>query len=61
MPSVFKVWIHIEEIDEEEDLYKDMGEPTSLAEFEFYPNAVEFADKLCDVFQKVRYEYGEED
>ena len=32
--SKFKVWVHIEEINEDEDYYQDVGEPISIGEFE---------------------------
>lgn len=34
--SKFKVWVHIEEINEDEDYYQDVGEPISIGEYDDY-------------------------
>lgn len=34
--SKFKVWVHVEEINEDEDYYQDVGEPISIGEFDDY-------------------------
>lgn len=50
MASKFKVWIHIEEIDEENDLYRDCGEPVEIDVCETEEEAYALADL---VYRKV--------
>lgn len=45
----FKVWISIEEIDEEHDVWENIGEPESLATFDTLEEAEAF---LNDVYDK---------
>ena len=42
--SKFKVWVHIEEINEDEDYYQDVGEPISIGEFENLDDAVDLVE-----------------
>jgi len=44
----YKVWIVIENINEEEDFYEDVGMPESLGEFDTLEEAKEFVTDLCD-------------
>ena len=46
MPSVFKVWIHIEEINEDEGVYEEYEEPESLATFSSVAEACTFRDAI---------------
>jgi len=39
----YKVWIHVEEIDEEEDTYEDVGLPEELGVFSTLEEAEQFA------------------
>jgi hypothetical protein len=55
MSSVFKVWIHIEEIDEDEDLYEDVDIPYAVGEF----NTLEEAEKLRDAINTLAGGYNE--
>ena len=43
---IYKVWIHVEEIDEENDHYEDITEPVEVARFANEIKAIEFADTL---------------
>ncbi len=38
--SNYKVWIHIEEVNEDEDYYQDIGMPVLIGEFENLDDAV---------------------
>ena len=38
--SNYKVWIHIEEVNDDEDYYQDIGEPVPVGEFENLDDAV---------------------
>jgi hypothetical protein len=55
MTSKFKVWVHIEEIDEEEDLYEDVDLPFSVGEFD----TVEEAEKLCEAISTLTGSHNE--
>jgi len=44
----YKVWISVEEIDEETDHYGDVCEPDWLAEFDTEAEAVSYRDKVRD-------------
>jgi len=44
----YKVWVHIEEIDEDGDCH-DLGEPVELGSFESEQEATNFAIRLEDV------------
>lgn len=46
MAETFKVWVHVERIDEEQDVYEDAALPDSLAEFDTYQEACEFVASL---------------
>jgi len=46
MPSIYKVWVHIEEIDEERDHYEDLDMPDSLGVFDTPDEAREFIATL---------------
>lgn len=46
----YKVWISIEEIDEENDVWKNIGEPDSLGTFD---NLEEAQDFLSDVYNAI--------
>lgn len=47
--TIYKVWIHIEEINEDEDYYEDVDEPWSLGEF----GTLEEAKKLRSAISTV--------
>lgn len=55
MSKIYKVWLHIEEIDEDEDHYEDLGMPESVAaEFNTFDDAdkmlkclVDFGNLIC--------------
>lgn len=49
MAKIYKVWIHIEEIDEDEDLFEDYGLPDSAGEFQTLEGAQEMRDRLLEV------------
>ena len=44
--SKFKVWVHIEEINEDEDYYQDVGEPISIGEFKNLDYAVDLVEAV---------------
>lgn len=47
--KIWKVWIVVEEIDEEEDTYEDIGMPVSIGgEFSEERNAFKFAAELSN-------------
>lgn len=48
MTSVYKVWIHVEEINEEEDIYEDCLDymPVPVFESESKEEAIAFATQL---------------
>jgi DNA-directed RNA polymerase subunit RPC12/RpoP len=46
MTSTFKVWIHIEEINEDSDVYADVGEPWGVGEFDTLEEAEELREHL---------------
>jgi len=43
---IYKVWIHIEEDDEEKDHYQDIEEPQWLAEFDSLAEARQYVETL---------------
>jgi len=50
--TTYKVWVSIEEIDEEADEYHDIGLPDPLGEFDTRDEACAFVDRLlayCNV------------
>ena len=49
MAKTYKVWVYIEEHDEDEDEYQDIDLPEDLGEFETLEEATEFVSKLCAV------------
>ena len=49
MAKTYKVWVHIEEYDDEEDAYQDIDLPEDLGEFGALDEAIEFVSKLCAV------------
>lgn len=49
MAKTYKVWVHIEEYDEDEGEYQDIDLPEDLGEFETLKEATEFVSKLCAV------------
>ncbi len=51
MPSIFKIWLEIEEIDHEEDTYESAAEPLPVAEFLTVEEAEAFRDKIVEVLQ----------
>lgn len=46
MTSTFKVWVSIEEIDEVEEIYEDVGEPWAVGEFPTLQEAEDLRQKL---------------
>ena len=49
MAKTYKVWVYIEEHDEDEDEYQDIDLPEDLGEFKTLEEATEFISKLCAV------------
>ncbi len=45
----YKVWVHIEEIDEENDHYEDVGMPISVGEYDLLSEAAEQVATLAGV------------
>ena len=43
----YKCWVTIEEIDEEEGTYEDVGEPEAIGEFDTLEEAEEFVAALA--------------
>ena len=50
----YKVWIQIEEIDEEKDHYENITEPECIAEFDSLKDAEEYADKIQDDLSRLK-------
>ena len=46
MAKVYKVWIHVEEIDEAKNYYEKCGSPFSMGEFETEDEAWDYAGEL---------------
>ena len=46
MSKVYKVWVHVEEIDEDEGHYEDVGIPESIGEFETQEEATALQQQL---------------
>lgn len=48
MTTVYKVWVHVEEIDDEEDIYEDCEDflPIAIFESEDKDEAIAFAQRL---------------
>jgi len=44
--TTYKVWVHIEQVDESLDDYQDIGEPISVGEFGNLDDAMKLRDKL---------------
>lgn len=44
----FKIWVQIEEIDEEHDHYKNVTEPIEIGRYEELKAAKEAMDKIID-------------
>ena len=44
----YKIWLHIEEIDEKNDHYEDMGEPEELACFDNLAEAEVYIDEILN-------------
>ena len=44
--SIFKVWIHVEEIDEANDYYQECGSPFDMGKFETEDEAWDYANEL---------------
>lgn len=47
--KTYKVWLHIEEYDDDEDEYTDIGLPHDAGEFATVEEAVEFVGTVLDV------------
>lgn len=59
MPSTFKVWIHIEEIDDDADLCEDVGEPWAVGEFDTLEEAEALRQKLSEYSDDTAYRCGD--
>jgi hypothetical protein len=46
MKQYYKIWTYIEEISEDTDHYKDVGEPLSIGEFNTRKEAEEYRESL---------------
>ncbi|MDR3715925.1 MAG: hypothetical protein P4L51_24195 [Puia sp.] len=46
----YKIWIEIEEMDEDDDYYSDIGEPVSCGLFDTLEEAVAFQNEIRDSF-----------
>ena len=46
----YKVWVHIEEIDEEADHYEDVARPIGVGEFETIEDAQQRVGDIYNVF-----------
>ena len=44
----YKIWVHIEEIDEEQDHYEDVTTPEELDSFDTLKDAQDFISSLTD-------------
>lgn len=44
--KIYKLWVYVEEIDEENDSYEDAGEPTSIGEFKTFKEADEYREEI---------------
>ena len=44
--SIYKVWIHVEEIDEANDYYQECGSPLDMGGFETEDEAWDYANEL---------------
>lgn len=53
MPKHYKVWIEVEECDEDEDQYKDIGLPICAGTFESLEAACDFADELSGTMEHI--------
>tara|TARA_R100000808_G_C2143193_1_gene150975 strand:+ start:459 stop:620 length:162 start_codon:yes stop_codon:yes gene_type:complete len=47
MSKIYKIWVHIEEIDEDDGLVEEVGEPECLGEFETLDEAIEVMADLA--------------
>lgn len=50
MPTKYKVWIEIEQIDEDEDIYENIGEPQDIATFDSFEEAEAY---VSEVFRRM--------
>ena len=50
----FTVWVHIERINEDADIYEDVDEPHSIGEFDTQEEA-ESARRIIEAHQKLRF------
>ena len=50
LPVKFKVWIHIERIDEENDSYEDEGLPESVGTFDTLEEAESLVGQIVDCY-----------
>ena len=51
MAKTYKLWVHIEEIDEDADSYADIDEPHSVGEFDAQEEA-ESARRIIEQFSE---------
>jgi len=49
MPKKYKIWLHLEEIDEENDIYFEPVEPVALAEFDIEDKAQQVFDSIINL------------
>lgn len=55
----YKVWIHVEEIDEEHDHYADLDLPFGgVATYGSAEQAIEFAERLQDIGQQLACQHA---
>lgn len=43
---IYKIWVHVEKIDEEANHYEDIGLPESLGEFACLDDALEVVENI---------------
>lgn len=48
MSAQYNVWVHIEEVDEAEDIYEDVGEPTKVVTLQTELAAQAFVEDLLE-------------
>lgn len=50
--TTYKVWIHVEEVDEEEGDYREVGEPIEVADVATQDEASNIANYLVEAAEK---------
>lgn len=50
MAIIYKLWLHIEQVDDEHDDYQDIGEPIELGCSESHDDIVYLRDKVIELY-----------